>query len=425
MPHSQKHLLGTIGLLFLAAWFVIVSAAYLQSQKTVLADARLQIQNALLYHRALHSYIEDTQKPELYRLKKEGHLYQAYFSPKVLSFTYIARSVQELLAQERAKAGLPHVQFKLASFNARNPINQADAFETELLRKLNNEEISEYQDLITDAGETYLYTALPVTPNRGSCMLCHGNPADAPAEMRMMYGDSRGFHEELGDIRAMISIRIPVSDALRNQRYETLIMALVSAAVMVIVFLVIAHFQRRLYAAQRLTIASNEKLAQLSITDTLTGLYNRNRFDSALRDAFSAAHRYRTPACLVMIDIDHFKRVNDRQGHLVGDALLKEFAQQLQQGIRDTDICARWGGEEFTVMLHHTELTGAIKLAENLLQRIRDTRFSHGNRLTASLGVTQLGDADTPESLVSRVDQALYQAKNKGRDRIEVVPAPA
>jgi len=158
----------------------------------------------------------------------------------------------------------------------------------------------------------------------------------------------------------------------------------------------------------------------LARTDPLTGIANRLRFNESL--TAELARRRRRPGDMVILicDIDHFKKVNDQYGHAVGDAVLKTFARTLCEGLRRTDMVARWGGEEFTILALDTPLAQAVVLAEKLRQAIEAQDFSPAGRVTASFGVAALAPADDEAALVARADGALYRAKAEGRNRIVV-----
>jgi hypothetical protein len=165
-------------------------------------------------HNAIHNYITDHQKPEIYELKEKGSLYQEYFSPEILSSSFMTRNINEHYSKLRKENNMPEFYYKLAAKNPRNPLNKADEFEEELIRKFNRKEISEYKTVVEKEGEKYLYFAIPFTENIKACMKCHSTPEKAPRELVMRYGDKHGFYEKVGDIRAIISIRAPLKEEL-------------------------------------------------------------------------------------------------------------------------------------------------------------------------------------------------------------------
>ena len=154
--------------------------------------------------------------------------------------------------------------------------------------------------------------------------------------------------------------------------------------------------------------------------DVLTGLNNRRRFEELLRREIERTSRYQRPFAVIMFDIDHFKPINDRHGHDIGDAVLSELAGITAEQVRDSDIPARWGGEEFIVLLPETDAEGARQAAEGLRRRIAETLFTGAGRITISLGLTQYRSGDSLDSLLKRTDEAMYRAKEEGRNRVVV-----
>jgi diguanylate cyclase (GGDEF)-like protein len=154
-------------------------------------------------------------------------------------------------------------------------------------------------------------------------------------------------------------------------------------------------------------------------TDSLTGISNRLKFNEVLDREIQEALRYNNPLSLIMFDIDHFKAINDTYGHLAGDVVLREVSRVISANIRNVDIFARWGGEEFIVLSPNNEWKSAWQLAEKLRAQIEKFDFSCPCPVTCSYGVTQFQENDTVDSFIKRVDYALYQAKERGRNRVE------
>lgn len=154
--------------------------------------------------------------------------------------------------------------------------------------------------------------------------------------------------------------------------------------------------------------------------DYLTGIYNRLMFTELLEAELQRARRYNSDLSLIMFDLDHFKRVNDTYSHTMGDHVLKEVAQLVSDNIRAHDIFARWGGEEFMVLIPKSKQEQALVLAEKLRQLCEAYDFGESLQVTASFGVTQFAADDTTEAFIARADLALYQAKGHGRNRVEV-----
>ena len=157
-----------------------------------------------------------------------------------------------------------------------------------------------------------------------------------------------------------------------------------------------------------------------NLHDTLTGLFNRNAYNQRLKDEIARYRRYLSPLTLVIWDIDHFKNINDTFGHKSGDRVLALTAKQLQEHTRDTDFIARFGGEEFVMLLPNTNKDSGLFLAEQLRELIQTTGFNANGQavpVTISCGLTQFLDDDTEDNFFERADKALYEAKNSGRNR--------
>lgn len=163
----------------------------------------------------------------------------------------------------------------------------------------------------------------------------------------------------------------------------------------------------------------NRELERLSVTDKLTGLFNRLKLDEVFESEIQRAVRFNQIFSVIILDMDEFKRVNDRHGHQTGDMVLVAVARLLTENTRVTDIVGRWGGEEFVIICPHTDLMGAHALAEDLCKVFRDHDFPVVHRKTASFGVSAYRSGDQVKDLVARADAALYEAKRNGRNRVE------
>jgi len=179
----------------------------------------------------------------------------------------------------------------------------------------------------------------------------------------------------------------------------------------------------RIKALQDRINAKRRELEELSLTDDLTRLLNHRAMQKRVRDEFSRAQRYNDPLSLLMIDIDHFKAVNDTHGHQAGDRVLAALAATIAASVREIDVVARYGGEEFLVILPQTHFTGSLAVAERVWRAVGETAYEHNGKtlqLTVSIGVSFYPgkSVDGADRLIALADEALYQAKREGRNRI-------
>ena len=171
----------------------------------------------------------------------------------------------------------------------------------------------------------------------------------------------------------------------------------------------------------------NEKLNQLAAYDSLTGLLNRREFEKIVNKTLLEMKRCQSDSCIMIVDIDHFKSINDQYGHPVGDELLKELSLLVKSELREIDCIARWGGEEFIIMLNKTPACDGILVAERIRLAIENNKFTfneHDIRITACFGISELqySDTDWLDTAYRKADKALYIAKNNGRNQCVIEP---
>ena len=167
-------------------------------------------------------------------------------------------------------------------------------------------------------------------------------------------------------------------------------------------------------------VEKNRLLEVLSVTDKLTGLYNRRKLDELLDEELIRARRYKVDVSIIMLDIDHFKRVNDTYGHGVGDEVLVGMAQLLRQYTRDADALGRLGGEEFVVVCRHSNAAACLRTAMKLREALAAHVFPGVGQVTSSFGIASCRVDDSAATLLARADAALYRAKDAGRNRVEL-----
>ncbi|HXU93446.1 MAG TPA: diguanylate cyclase [Gallionella sp.] len=223
----------------------------------------------------------------------------------------------------------------------------------------------------------------------------------------------RGLTERVADLRRNRQLREIVHEAVVGEATYELHVSYVQEIDLVRVYALDISQRKR----------AEMEIYLLATTDSLTGIANRREFFGILESEMSRARRYGSSLSLVMYDLDHFKRVNDTYGHDAGDAVLQTVTSLVKQNIRTVDVAARWGGEEFMVMMPQSALDVARSAAERLRLAVASHPFDKVGNVTASFGVTAFVPQDDSNSLLKRVDDALYLAKERGRNRVEVLAA--
>jgi diguanylate cyclase (GGDEF)-like protein len=222
-----------------------------------------------------------------------------------------------------------------------------------------------------------------------------------------------------------------VDSWLLTWRQEQFVLALAALAALIVTAAITTGIQRRMTltgqlqkvrgdleesnTALRGTLAAAEMLAA---RDQLTGLCNRRNFDQRLEGTIARAARHGDVFSLLMLDIDHFKNINDYYGHSIGDEVLRRFGEVLTARLRQNDVAARWGGEEFVVLADGANLDNARMLAEQIRESVATTTFSPVPRVTVSVGIADYQEGETGDDLLRRADKALYGAKRNGRNRV-------
>ena len=235
-------------------------------QHLVVKDAKQEVVNILNTTNTIRSYIENIQKPVIYNLKKEGKLYKDFFDSRVLSSTFIVQTIHQMYSNSQKLKNHISYKYKLAATNPRNPNNRADKFERKILENFRNNKIKEFSTTLEENGKSYFFVAVPIGRNQKSCMRCHSTPDVAPKELVQQYGDKAGFYEKVGDLRAIISLKVPISHIVSSHIKDFLITIFMALTIFIVFFIflyIIYKKNLKLQARQDLLLLNQNKLASM------------------------------------------------------------------------------------------------------------------------------------------------------------------
>jgi diguanylate cyclase (GGDEF)-like protein len=297
--------------------------------------------------------------------------------------------------------------YRITSRRPLNPGNAPDAFESSSLVKFETGVPETFKKKA--AGKRTLFRYMAPLRTEQSCLECHA---------------SQGYR--IGDIRGGISVSFDITgfekQMLKNMRVVYILFGITIAVMLGFLYLPLSTLMKRLDAAM-------ERIRIMAVTDELSGLYNRRYLFAHLEEEVVRSRRYRHPVGCIMIDIDHFKKINDTHGHMTGDMIIREVADIIRSEIRASDIAARYGGEEMVVLFPETGLRGTNAVARKIHAAIQTAR-SRGERgqevgVTVSIGVSalsaeELDSLQKPETIIANADSAMYRAKEEGRNRIVI-----
>jgi diguanylate cyclase (GGDEF)-like protein len=288
-------------------------------------------------------------------------------------------------------------KFHITSLKLMNPHNEADEFEKKALLQFESGAVKEVSgtELVND--RTYFRYMAPLQIEK-DCLQCHKHQNYA-----------------VGDIRGGISITFDIEDLRRKIKSNTIAIVLFGIITTVLLLGLIYFFMSQLI--KRLDDA-RQTIEKIAITDALTELFNRRHIMSRFEEEFEKFKRLKMNVSCIMIDIDHFKVVNDSYGHLTGDQVLKVLSARMRDIVRAYDILGRYGGEEFLIIMPDTALEDARGLAERIRTSVREESIGNVS-VTLSLGVVCVQASDrSVDDIIRRADENLYKAKKSGRDRI-------
>jgi diguanylate cyclase (GGDEF)-like protein len=396
-----------LSLCVILSFFVIVVAYFLYARTGNLLLQRVREQSLAYADLIDHTKMWNYDYGGVYVEKKKGVESNSYLlrlgvrpdlktiDGKTLTLRNHAIMIKEISVRSEQQEG---PSFRIVSAHPLDPANTPDSLEMTALRKFGQGE-RELSRLILEnpAGPIYRFL-LPLRADK-SCLECHAT--------------------RIGDVLGALSITLTISELVRQTHLSQLLI-IMTAIVIIGLVVGISYF-----LTWRLVINLDEaqrRLKQLASTDELTGLRNRRHIIARLDEEFERAVRLDQPLCVLMLDLDFFKKINDTWGHPFGDHVLKWVANRMNEVVRAYDIVGRIGGEEFLIISPGTTLDEAIVLAERLRETIEQETIRHGEvaiTLTISAGIALMDKGDiNGDDLIRRADAALYRAKQAGRNRV-------
>lgn len=310
----------------------------------------------------------------------------------------MTREISELTNSDNS------VQFHMISLKYLNPDNAPDPFERQALEQFESSGVKEVWTIDRSKKPTVFRYVRPLRVEE-PCLGCHRRQGYA-----------------LGGIRGGISVNIPADTIYAQMSINRLMITSLSALTIGLLIAILYFLTWKLVVKLD---DMQKHLKKMAVTDELTGLSNRRYIMDHLEEEYQRAKRSGEPLSLIMLDIDHFKRINDSHGHAFGDIVLKKVASDMKAGLRPYDLLGRIGGEEFLIASPGSTLDEAAGLARRIIEKIKSEKIHSETaeaRVTISAGVTSLNNDDgKAETVLIRADEALYRAKQEGRDRVVVI----
>ncbi|MBS0213986.1 MAG: diguanylate cyclase [Proteobacteria bacterium] len=386
---------------------VIVAGIYYDRylEQYALDDVQYNSQVLMETALAVRGYTTDNIKPHLDPLNAQ---------------TFLPETVPAFSATEvvhRLQSRYVGYDYKEAVLDPSNPRDRAADWEAEIIQRFraghDGKEITGFHG---EGMARTMYVARPIKITNPACLACHSTPAAAPPSMIKVYGSKNGFGWKLGDIIGIQLVQVPVFYPMEKARRTF-------ASFMISLLAIFAT----MFAAMNIALSGfvigpmarlNRKLEDLATRDFLTDLVNRRRFFEQLTAAMSEARIRNFGLSVIMLDLDFFKRINDTFGHDSGDMVLKNAALRVRELLRSSDCAARFGGEEFCILLRETRIDAAAALAEAVRAKIADAPFGDVGKVSASFGVAEWDHTEDGHTLLSRADKALYVAKETGRNKV-------
>lgn len=374
-------------------------------ESDAISDVRQNSQVLMETALAIRSYTTDEIKPHLDPLNDKRFLPQ----------TVPAFAATETLRRLRDR--FPAYEYKEAVLNPTNPRDRASDWERTLIEKFRADATqTELTGLQGEGVQRSVYVARPIIIKQAQCLACHSVPAAAPASMLQIYGEKNGFGWQMNETIGMQVVKLPMLYPLEKARRTFYSFMWSLLCIFGLMFLALNLVMSGLVIEPMARI--NKQLEELATKDFLTDLVNRRRFFEHLESAMADARIQNTGLSVVMFDLDFFKRINDTFGHDSGDVVLKNTALRVRELLRGSDCAARFGGEEFIILLRETRIDAALAIAEAVRSKIATVPYDLVGAVSASFGVAEWNTKEDARALINRADRALYVAKQTGRNRV-------
>ena len=374
-------------------------------ESDAISDVRQNSQVLMETALAIRSYTTDEIKPHLDPLNVKRFLPQ----------TVPAFAATETLRRLRDR--FPAYEYKEAVLNPTNPRDRASDWERTLIEKFRADATqTELTGLQGEGVQRSVYVARPIIIKQAQCLACHSVPAAAPASMLQIYGEKNGFGWQMNETIGMQVVKLPMLYPLEKARRTFYSFMWSLLCIFGLMFLALNLVMSGLVIEPMARV--NKQLEELATKDFLTDLVNRRRFFEHLESAMADARIHNTGLSVVMFDLDFFKRINDTFGHDSGDVVLKNTALRVRELLRGSDCAARFGGEEFIILLRETRIDAALAIAEAVRSKIATVPYDLVGAVSASFGVAEWNTKEDARALINRADRALYVAKQTGRNRV-------
>lgn len=374
-------------------------------ESDAISDVRQNSQVLMETALAIRSYTTDEIKPHLDPLNDKRFLPQ----------TVPAFAATETLRRLRDR--FPAYEYKEAVLNPTNPRDRASDWERTLIEKFRADATqTELTGLQGEGVQRSVYVARPIIIKQAQCLACHSVPAAAPASMLQIYGEKNGFGWQMNETIGIQVVKLPMLYPLEKARRTFYSFMWSLLCIFGLMFLALNLVMSGLVIEPMARV--NKQLEELATKDFLTDLVNRRRFFEHLESAMADARIHNTGLSVVMFDLDFFKRINDTFGHDSGDVVLKNTALRVRELLRGSDCAARFGGEEFIILLRETRIDAALAIAEAVRSKIATVPYDLVGAVSASFGVAEWNTKEDARALINRADRALYVAKQTGRNRV-------